>query len=673
MKTLKKLLFGFLALVMVVSLVTITPVKAAETGIKVVYSTAQLKKALKEKGAGTIVFRTETFNNITIPSIKAAKNKELVIFAQHSNVKNKCKLKSVTVENVNGYTEAVSGNTVYWKDSGLAEFTVAAGKSVKKLVFMEWQGMDPTYVIGKNAKIKKVVLDAYGTLSKWNSKKKTVNIKAQDIYIQGYASFYEAVYTLDKSGRLIKTENTNPYLSGKNIYKYSYDENGNLINSLLTYDDGGHTNFSDETTYKYDTQGKLTSIVSKYNSEIQYTQYSEYDKDGNRVCTYSTDKNGKKTGSTSFKYDKKGRLTETKYDVTGIVTSYKYDSAGRRTEQNEVRGQEKTNITNEYNKNGLNVRITNVTTGSDTTIYDYVYDFLGNCVYMVTKNEDEFGYVNNSTRYHYYNGDFIGDAPVYEDGFVSPVGSNLFNSKTYTSSGFTVVNDVKAFLEAVKPGAGIIIEPGYYNLSEFVENQNPDTWNKNHQYVKLVNNDVDGLEIVIEGVDDLMISGGTANREETYIAIDPRYSAVFRFENCSNLQLNSFTAGHTDRGTCEGNVIDLYNCKNVGLYGTELFGCGVLGLGIYEGSGNVRVYNSVIRDCEYGPVDIYDTTGTVEFNCCLMYGSGGGGVINPGNYEVVFKNCSFGENETNKYAFEETAKLTDCLFGEVTHYPEYGY
>ena len=277
-----------------------------------------------------------------------------------------------------------------------------------------------------------------------------------------------------------------------------------------------------------------------------------------------------------------------------------------------------------------------------------------------------FGYMIN---------DYVGEYPVYEDGFWSPVNHN-YNKAFLEESGFTVVTNAEELINAIRPGAGVIIAPGEYNLSDYIENLDLVKFNSSHKYVQL-NKNFDGFELVIKDVDDLLISGGYEDPDDTILLIDPRYSAVFRFEDCDRLQLCSFTAGHTSRGNCEGNVIDLYACKDVGIYNVDLFGCGVYGLGIYYESGNVRVFNSCIHDCEYGIDELYELGGNVTFTNCMFYGSNAAGswysFDNDSDVELTFKKCSFGEEETNGLFYrEDYITFIDCLWSTITRYPEWG-
>ena len=210
-------------------------------------------------------------------------------------------------------------------------------------------------------------------------------------------------------------------------------------------------------------------------------------------------------------------------------------------------------------------------------------------------------------------------------------------------------------------------------MSLYIENT--DSYKIDNPYIYIDENFVDGKELVINDCDDLLISGGSAYRGDTTLVIDPRYSAVIKFEKCNDLKLSSFTCGHTNRGTCEGNVIDLYQCKNVDFYNMDMFGCGVYGLGADVVTSNVNVYNSVIHDCSAGPFCFNGIQDSATFTNCVFYGSEGGGYWSKvyDDSRVTFKKCSFGEEETNSLSFQDKFDFIDCFWSEVTRYPEYGY
>lgn len=95
--------------------------------------------------------------------------------------------------------------------------------------------------------------------------------------------------------------------------------------------------------------------------------------------------------------------------------------------------------------------------------------------------------------------------------------------------GYTHVSSVEELVEAIRPQAKIRIEPGYYNLTDYLsEFQNVGdwgAWNDEHEYVQILDT-FDGLELVIKNVTELTIEGGSDDPAKTEIVIEPRYAAV---------------------------------------------------------------------------------------------------------------------------------------------------
>jgi len=237
------------------------------------------------------------------------------------------------------------------------------------------------------------------------------------------------------------------------------------------------------------------------------------------------------------------------------------------------------------------------------------------------------------------------------------------------------VSSVEELVEAIRPGAGITIEPGRYDVTDFLKGfPNPrdwDAWNEEHEYVQI--SDVyDGLELVVRNTPDLYIKGGSEDPADTEIVIEPRYAAVLNFENCKGLELACLTMGHTDQGDCSGNVLNFDKCRNVYLRTMDLYGCGVYGIGAYNGSGNLYVSNSTIRDCAYGPFEIFEGEGDFQFTACTLAGSDGGGWYDVNEVsQLSFIGCFFGEQESNFWYFDETASFENCEWSEITEYPDY--
>ncbi len=241
---------------------------------------------------------------------------------------------------------------------------------------------------------------------------------------------------------------------------------------------------------------------------------------------------------------------------------------------------------------------------------------------------------------------------------------------------FTHVSDMESFLEAIEPGARIKVEPGYYNLSEFLVGAPAfagyDTWNANHEYVK-IREQYDGPEIVIQDAEGLIIEGGSEKASDTEIVIDPRYSAVLWFIGTNDLEISNITMGHTELGECCGNVLNFDYCQNVYLNNVDLYGCGVYAIGCDKNAGNIFVADSTLRDCSGGSFYIYRGEGDFVFDRCTFTGSYWGGYFESNEIsQLTFNNCTFGQNESNTWYFDEEVTMNDCDLMEPTVYPEYG-
>lgn len=243
------------------------------------------------------------------------------------------------------------------------------------------------------------------------------------------------------------------------------------------------------------------------------------------------------------------------------------------------------------------------------------------------------------------------------------------------NSSVVTINSTEELLEAIAPGASISVAPGYYNMSDYIEElwmTEGDDWNARHDYVQL-SDCYDGVEIVIQNVDGLSITGGSEDVTEVELVVNPRYADVLKFQNCENIKLSTLTLGHTETGECAGSVVLLSACENVELRNVDLYGCGVIALECEAGTGDVSVYDSALRDCSFGPLSIDSGTGKFDFYDCALTGSEGGGYYGAGRAEVSFYRCVFGERETDYWAFRDDVHTEDCTWDETTEYPEYEY
>ena len=230
------------------------------------------------------------------------------------------------------------------------------------------------------------------------------------------------------------------------------------------------------------------------------------------------------------------------------------------------------------------------------------------------------------------------------------------------------VYSMQEFIDAIAPNTTIYVEPGIYNISEYLDDLASDYgveyWNTLYEYVdiELV---FDGTQLDISNVPNLCIYGDADDRADVEFITEPRYADVLHFENCDYLDIENLTMGHTDTGNCAGDVIGLYNCNDAFLNNMDLYGCGVYGIGA-DNTVNISVNDSRIHDCYYGFANYYYCRGSLQFNNCSLDNSEGG--LNAFNSDtVVFNSCYFGYYE-QEYIYDNDTELNDCTFADYNSY-----
>ncbi len=136
-------------------------------------------------------------------------------------------------------------------------------------------------------------------------------------------------YTYDANGNVLSLVNFAPNASINSSFSYTYNAL-NLVTSMITA--------SGTTTYGYDADGQLTSVVLPTGETITY----QYDAVGNRTAVsdngattkYTSDNTNEYTsvGSATYGYDPNGNLTMTTGGPGG-TTTYTYDDENRLIEE----------------------------------------------------------------------------------------------------------------------------------------------------------------------------------------------------------------------------------------------------------------------------------------------------------------------------------------------------
>ena len=357
----------------------------AGEGKTVRVSTAkQLKKAMKSADTGTIILRTEAYISVTIKADKAAADKFLIIDAKNAKIVNKAVFSGIEIQNVNKYTESVSGNKIDitgYIDDQMNGFTVSKKKQVERLT-IDYPYYLPGYVLRKGDKIKELVLlkidNGAPVELTLNGKNKTVTYNMTNEY-----GFYEKYkITIDKYGRISRFICDSDGVEFAYDYSYKYDSNGNIIGISGWSNDGG--DFTDTYTY---SGGNL---VKRVLNDWDYLQDDyEYDSKGNRIhaekySEYSMDgQTWSETSVSDYEYDANGRLVYSRYENTDgdyfTEESYTYNSKGFLIEEySNYYGLETIKVYT-YNKNSDMIKM-QTTSDGETFTTEYKYDKLGKMI-----------------------------------------------------------------------------------------------------------------------------------------------------------------------------------------------------------------------------------------------------------------------------------------------------
>lgn len=169
------------------------------------------------------------------------------------------------------------------------------------------------------------------------------------------------------------------------------------------------------------------------------------------------------------------------------------------------------------------------------------------------------------------------------------------------------VRNIDEFLAALDSDTEIILIGKEYNMADAA-----DYGTTGGKYYHWEDN-YDGPQLVIKGIRNLTIHAN--DRDYCTISAEPRYANVFQFENCANVTLHGFTAGHTkEPGQCVGGVLQFVNCSDFLVDECGLFGCGTLGVDALNCT-NIQVINTNIYECSFGGIEAYGCDGLTVAGC----------------------------------------------------------
>ena len=220
-----------------------------------------------------------------------------------------------------------------------------------------------------------------------------------------------------------------------------------------------------------------------------------------------------------------------------------------------------------------------------------------------------------------------------------------------------------AFARAIVPGATVELGEGTILLEP--DNGDLQTGNSFCRWESVY----EGYELVITNVSNVTIRG--AGQGKTTLESNPRAATVLTFENCENVTLEGFTAGHVPGAEpCEGNVINLTNSSNVTMKDLGLFGCGAIGVRA-DNCAELTLEGCDIYECSAYGLNLDFVEGCQIKNCTLRdIGKG----INSemvasavlaawAGSDLTVTDTSFKDNKTyNLFTLGQSATFTRCSF-----------
>ena len=165
----------------------------------------------------------------------------------------------------------------------------------------------------------------------------------------------------------------------------------------------------------------------------------------------------------------------------------------------------------------------------------------------------------------------------------------------------------------------------------------------------------------LSNLENVTIRGGAGTR----LMSTSEESVVVYLMDCKNVTLDNLIIGHDIPATewgCEEGVVYAYGTKSLTITNCELFGCGLVGIGSWAST--IEVKNSTIRDCSAYILEIGYNSSMV-FNQCTFSGNG---YSNPNPYAInmyqsklELHNCTFRDNKNPRFA-SGSPVLDKCAF-----------
>jgi uncharacterized protein (TIGR02145 family) len=228
-------------------------------------------------------------------------------------------------------------------------------------------------------------------------------------------------------------------------------------------------------------------------------------------------------------------------------------------------------------------------------------------------------------------------------------GKKVGASKTGGTHGAVLTKTVlsaREFRAALGSNTVIELMPGVYNISEWDPNDEDSEGGAPLNLPKGVSwTEENGEGLTLTGISNLTIRGVTGSGEWPKIIVDPRNVYVLRFVNCSDIVIESLTAGHSEGGYCGGGVFEFKESSRITVNATAMYGSGTEGLTLRNVS-EMKVTNSKIYECTEAIFSV-DGGGKVAFENCLFIRNRGYHLVyvaGDGAQHLSITDCEFRDN-----------------------------
>ena len=269
----------------------------------------------------------------------------------------------------------------------------------------------------------------------------------------------------------------------------------------------------------------------------------------------------------------------------------------------------------------------------------------------------ELGLTSEMTSYEYE-----------EDGFEW----SSVEQKDFWPGKIVTVKTVDELMAAIENDALIYLAPGTYNLTQWLKSENnfdkiprwkfEDEGEINYPGILYTGWDDDSWEIMVYQLKNIVLSSTDANNPAKIVCECPM-SRVVAFEECGFIDLNNIVFGHEiEPGYCSGDVISFSQSYFVDINGCDLYGCGAHALEIWK-SHDITISDSIIHDCTYGCMTMYDPGYVVvrntRFENCREFD-----MFTLTEGSVYFDSCTFRNLDGNMVSLGEYGYMTfsDCQF-----------